>query len=383
MFPPIFNWRSLLAVVAIAIVLATIFYSDFLAKKIAAEEKQKVEQWVEAVKEVSNPANTQNILSGKILTENSKDIPMIAVSEKGEVLDHYNIDTSNTGNTVDFLKQQLEEFKSQNQPIIWKNPLDSTQTNLVYYGESPLLKQIRYFPLIQLLVAALFIIITLITITTRNKSTQNQVWAGMAKETAHQLGTPLSSLQGWVEMLKEQEGNEKIAAEMSKDVDRLKLVSDRFGKIGSTPQLEEANVVEQVQQMVAYIKRRSPEKVLFTVTADNDEEITALMNAPLFDWVIENLLKNALDAMEGKGRIDIDIKNETAQVVIDVTDTGKGISAKNIANVFKPGFTTKKRGWGLGLSLSKRIINQYHKGELFVKNSEPGKGTTFRIILKK
>lgn len=383
MFPTIFNWRSLLAVAAIAIVLATIFYSDFLAKKIAAEEKQKVEQWVEAVKEVSNPANTQNILSAKILTENSKDIPMIAVSEKGEVLDHYNIDTANTGNTGNFLKHQLEEFKSRNQPIVWKNPLDSTQTNLVYYGESSLLKQIRYFPLIQLLVAALFIIITLITITTRNKSTQNQVWAGMAKETAHQLGTPLSSLQGWVEMLKEQEGSEKIATEMSKDVDRLKLVSDRFGKIGSTPQLEEANVVEQVQQMVAYIKRRSPEKVLFTVNADKDEEITALMNAPLFDWVIENLLKNALDAMEGKGRIDVDIKNETAQVVIDVTDTGKGISAKNIANVFKPGFTTKKRGWGLGLSLSKRIINQYHKGELFVKNSEPGKGTTFRIILKK
>lgn len=383
MFPQIFNWRSLLTMIAIAIVSATIFYSNFLAKKIAAEEKQKVEQWVEAVKEVSNPANTQNILSGKILTENSKDIPMIAVSEKGDVLDHYNIDTSGTGNTDNFLQQQLEEFKSKNQPIIWKNPLDSTQTNLVYYGESSLLKQIRYFPLIQLLVAALFIIVTLITVTTRNKSTQNQVWAGMAKETAHQLGTPLSSLQGWVEMLKEQEGNEKIAAEMSKDVDRLKLVSDRFGKIGSTPQLEEANVVEQVEQMVAYIKRRSPEKVLFTVNAGRDEEITALMNAPLFDWVIENLLKNALDAMEGRGRIDIDIKNETAQVVIDVTDTGKGISAKNIANVFKPGFTTKKRGWGLGLSLSKRIINQYHKGELYVKSSEPGKGTTFRIILKK
>lgn len=383
MFPQIFNWRSLLTVIAIAIVLATIFYSNFLAKKIAAEEKQKVEQWVEAVKEVSNPNSTQNILSGKILTENSKDIPMIAVSEKGEVLDHYNIDTSNTGDTDKFLRQELESFKSQNQPIVWKNPLDSTQTNLVYYGESSLLKQIRYFPLIQLLVAALFIIVTLITVTTRNKSTQNQVWAGMAKETAHQLGTPLSSLQGWVEMLRETAGNEKIANEMSKDVDRLKLVSDRFGKIGSTPQLEEANVVEQVEQMVAYIKRRSPEKVLFTVNAGKEEEITALMNAPLFDWVIENLLKNALDAMEGKGRIDVDIKNETAQVVIDVTDTGKGISAKNIANVFKPGFTTKKRGWGLGLSLSKRIINQYHKGELFVKSSEPGKGTTFRVILKK
>lgn len=383
MFSQLFNWRSLLALIAIVIVSATIFYSDFLAKKIAAEEKQKVEQWVEAVKEVSNPSITQNILSGKILTENSKDIPMIAVTEKGEIWDHYNVDTSNTNNTENFLKHQLEEFKALNQPIIWKNPLDSTQNNLVYYGESALLKQIRYFPLIQLLVAALFIIITLITVSTRNKSTQNQVWAGMAKETAHQLGTPLSSLQGWVEMLKDDERNQKIANEMSKDVDRLKLVSDRFGKIGSTPQLEEANVVEQVQQMVAYIKRRSPEKVIFTMHTSGENDITALMNAPLFDWVIENLLKNALDAMDGKGSIDIHIKNETAQVLIDVKDTGKGISAKNISNVFKPGFTTKKRGWGLGLSLSKRIINQYHKGELFVKNSEPGKGTTFRIILKK
>ena len=383
MFPQLFNWRSLLALIAIVIVCATIFYSNFLAKKIAAEEKQKVEQWVEAVKEINNPASAQNILSSKILTENSKDIPMIAVTEKGEILDHYNIDTSNTSNTTNYLKHQLEEFKSLNQPIVWKNPFDSTQNNLVYYGESSLLKQIRYFPLIQLLVAALFIIITLITVTTRNKSTQNQVWAGMAKETAHQLGTPLSSLQGWVEMLKEEESSRKIAVEMSKDVDRLKLVSDRFGKIGSTPQLEEANVVEQVEQMVAYIKRRSPEKVVFSLNSNGETDITALMNAPLFDWVIENLLKNALDAMEGKGRIDIDIKNETAQVVIDVKDTGKGISAKNISNVFKPGFTTKKRGWGLGLSLSKRIINQYHKGELFVKSSEPGKGTTFRIILKK
>ncbi|RZK11065.1 MAG: HAMP domain-containing histidine kinase [Flavobacterium sp.] len=383
MFPHLFNWRSLLALIAIMIVSATIFYSNFLAKKIAAEEKQKIEQWVEAVNEVNNPASTQNTLSGKILTENNKDIPMIAVTEKGEILDHYNIDTFGTKDIDQLLKTQLEEFKAKSQPIVWKNPFDSTQRNLVYYGESSLLKQIRYFPLIQLFVVALFIIVTLITIGTRNKSTQNQVWAGMAKETAHQLGTPLSSLQGWVEMLKEKGGTEKIAVEMSKDVDRLKLVSDRFGKIGSTPQLEEANVVEQVEQMVAYIKRRSPEKVVFSLNAGGERDITALMNAPLFDWVIENLLKNALDAMEGKGRIDISIKNHTTQVTIDVADTGKGINPKNLANVFKPGFTTKKRGWGLGLSLSKRIINQYHKGELFVKNSEPGKGTTFRIILKK
>lgn len=383
MFSQIFNWRTVLALIAIAIVSATIFFSDFLSKKIAAEEKQKIEQWVEAVKEVSNPGSPQTILSGKILTENSKDIPMIAVTEKGAILDHYNIDTFSIAHKKDFLSRKLEEFKSRNAPIVWKNPLDSTQNNLVYYGESSLLKQIKYFPLIQLLVAGLFIIVTLIAVTTRNKSTQNQVWAGMAKETAHQLGTPLSSLQGWVELLRETKGTENIAMEMSKDVDRLKLVSDRFGKIGSTPQLEEANIVLQVEQMVAYIKRRSPDKVLFSVNTNNEGEINAMINTPLFDWVIENLLKNALDAMEGRGSIAIQIKDETAQVIVDVTDSGKGISQKNLSKVFKPGFTTKKRGWGLGLSLSKRIIEQYHKGDLFVKHSEPGKGTTFRIVLKR
>jgi len=182
--------------------------------------------------------------------------------------------------------------------------------------------------------------------------------------------------------MKEKEGTEKIAMEISKDVDRLKLVSDRFGKIGSTPQLELTDVVLQVTDMVSYIKRRAPEKVIFQVQ-HTEHEIPAMINAPLFDWVVENLLKNALDATEGKGTIGVDIKNESTQIVIDVSDSGKGISSKNIGNVFKPGFSTKKRGWGLGLSLSKRIIEQYHKGTLFVKQSEPGKGTTFRIILKK
>ncbi len=372
-----------MALSAIIIVSATIIYSNFLSKKIAAEEKQKIEQWVEAVKEINNSGTTQTILSGKILTENSEDIPMIAVSEKDSILDHYNIDTLKIAQHKDYLQNKLKEFKNLNEPIVWKNPFDSAQNNLVYFGESSLLKEIRYFPLIQLLVVALFIIVTLIAISTRNKSTQNQVWAGMAKETAHQLGTPLSSLQGWVEMLKEMEGTQNIAMEMSKDVDRLKLVSDRFGKIGSTPQLEEENIVLQVQNMVAYIKRRSPEKIIFSVKSGDESEIIAMMNAPLFDWVIENLLKNALDAMEGKGSIEVDIRDETSQVIVDITDSGKGISSKNISKVFTPGFTTKKRGWGLGLSLSKRIIEQYHKGELFVKNSEPGKGTTFRIVLKK
>ena len=364
MFPQLFNWRSGLAIIAITIISVSIFYSNFLAKKIALEEKQKIEQWVEAFKEVNNSNTNSTNLSGRILTENNRDIPMIAVTEKDSILDHYNLDSFKIANNSNYLLNKLREFKNLNAPIVWKNPYDLNQTNLVYYGESSLLKQIRYFPIVQLLVVALFIIITLITISTRNKSTQNQVWAGMAKETAHQLGTPLSSLQGWVEMLKEKDGNEKIGLEMSKDVERLKLVSDRFGKIGSTPHLEETDVLIHIRDMVAYIKRRATEKVIFSINTFEENEVMAMINAPLFDWVIENLLKNALDAMGGYGSITIDIKNETAQV-------------------FKPGFTTKKRGWGLGLSLSKRIIDQYHKGELFVKHSETGKGTTFRIVLKK
>lgn len=383
MFTQLLNWRTLLAFVAIAIVTGTVFYSNQLAKKIATEERLKIQQWVEALKDINNPETLPTNLSGLILVENSKNIPMIAVTEKDSILDHYNLDSTEIQTNKSYIRDQLEEFKKLHEPIEWRNPLDSLQTNRVFYGESTLLKQVRYYPIIQLVIVALFIVITLITISTRNKSTQNQVWAGMAKETAHQLGTPLSSLQGWVEILKESNGNEKIAAEMEKDVDRLKLVSDRFGKIGSTPQLEETNIVTQIENMVTYIKRRATDKVDFTINNNNEKEIIALINAPLFDWVIENLLKNALDAMEGKGNIIINIKNEATQILIDVTDTGKGISKQNITRVFKPGFTTKKRGWGLGLSLSKRIIEQYHKGDIFVKHSDPGKGTTFRIVLKK
>lgn len=384
MFAQLFNWRTTLAIIAMAIVTGTIFYSNFLAKKIAADEKQKIEQWLQAVKDINDTTITSiSPLASKIFTENNKDIPMITVTENDSILDHYNLDSARIASDKNYLQEKLGEFKRTYDPIVWKNPMNPKQNNLVYYGESLLLKQIRYFPIIQLLVASLFIIVTLITIGARNKSTQNQVWVGMAKETAHQLGTPISSLQGWVEMFKETRGNEKIAAEMSKDVERLKLVSDRFGKIGSPPQLEEHDILEQVNSMVAYIKRRSTDRVNFSVKSLSGQEIVAMISAPLFDWVMENLLKNALDALDGHGNIRVVLKNEPAQVIIDVSDTGKGISKKNISNVFKPGFTTKKRGWGLGLSLSKRIIEQYHKGELFVKHSELGKGTTFRIVLKK
>ena len=383
MFTQLFNWRTALGIVAIAIVSGTIFYSNYLAKKIAHDEREKVDVWVQSLKTRAVTTDQSSLDLTNIITSHNTDIPIIETDEmdnpSGEGL---NLDSNAIKNDTGYLRQTVQEFKQLHEELRIEISKDPLIMNKYYYGDSKLLKEVRYYPLIQLFIVALFILITLITISTRNKSTQNQVWAGMAKETAHQLGTPLSSLQGWIELLKEKDGNEKIIHEMAKDVDRLKLVSERFGKIGSTPQLEEMNLVTQIENMVAYIKRRAPEKVNFNLTkAEN--EVTGMINGPLFDWVIENLLKNALDAMEGKGNNNVIIKNEVAQIIIDITDTGKGISKQHFNKVFKPGFTTKKRGWGLGLSLSKRIIEHYHKGELFVKSSEPGKGTTFRIVLRK
>ncbi len=377
-----FNWRTVLALVAIGIVTGTIFYSNYLAAKIAKDERQKVEQWVEAGKFLINaPVDADTKLPSLIRNE-QKSIPIIETDEKDSVVSFINIDSTKAAADPGYVLSRLKLFKTQNNPIILEVSKEPLLYNKYYYGHSPLLLQVQYYPIVQLLIVALFIIITIFSLQARNKSTQNQVWAGMAKETAHQLGTPVTSLQGWVEMLKEAKGNEQIATEIEKDVRRLRLVSDRFGKIGSTPQLEEQNVVKQVEEMTEYIRKRATGKVQLAVKAQHRDMI-APISMPLFDWVIENLLKNALDAMDGKGSIIVDMKEEEQTIIIDVTDTGKGIASQNIGRVFKPGFTTKKRGWGLGLSLSKRIIEQYHKGQLFVKHSELGKGTTFRIVLKK
>ena len=379
----LFNWRTGLAIVAIAIVSGTIFYSQFLAHKIAKEERLKVEQWVEAGKLLmSDQSGVSDKLAGIIISEN-KTIPIIVTDEKGVILDHVNLDSASVKDDPQYVEKKMREFKSENGSVEWSNPSDSTERNIYYYGHTSLLNQVRYYPLVQLMIISLFIIITITALTSRYESVQNQVWAGMAKETAHQLGTPLSSLHGWVEMLKDNPDNEMMVQEMAKDVERLRLVSDRFGKIGSSPQLEPHDILSQVNSMVEYIRKRAPGKVRFSLDAHKSNVLIARISPPLFDWVIENLLKNALDAMEGKGDIKVDMQENDTKVIIDVSDTGKGIPKQYVKEVFKPGFTTKKRGWGLGLSLSKRIIEQYHKGQIFVRSSEQGKGTTFRIILRK
>lgn len=378
-----FNWKMVLTFAAISIVCGTIFYSNYLAKKIAKEERQRIEQWAEAVRTNSDPTVTETNLTGKILAENSVDVPILLLSEKDSLLDYRNLDSLKMLTDTNYFKQQLALLKQLHKPIIWNNPLDSTQINKVYYGESELLNQVRYYPIIQLILAALFIIILAIAQYNSYKSTQNQVWAGLAKETAHQLGTPVTSLQGWIEILRDTEGNEKIVTEIEKDVQRLLLITDRFGKIGSTPIVEEKNIVEQIKYMMNYIKKRAGAHVQFELNSKGEENILAMISPPLFDWVIENLLKNALDSMDGKGKILVTINDEVSKIIIDITDTGKGIAKTNIAKIFKPGFTTKKRGWGLGLTLTKRIIEQYHKGKISVLNSEINVGTTFRIVLAK
>ena len=376
-----FNWRTYLTVVAICIVSGTIFYSNYLGKKIAGEERQNVEAWVEAQKTILHASDNSSLnLAVKISSDNTT-IPIIETNEKDSITGNYvNLDSIAVRENKDYLRQQLKEFKRYNQPIILTLTKNPYTANKYYYGESTLLKEIKYYPIVQLLIVALFITVVVIAQRISFQSTQNQVWAGMAKETAHQLGTPVTSLQGWVEMLKETAGNESITPEIEKDVNRLLLITDRFGKIGSLPQLEKRNITEQVHTMIDYIKKRAGTHVAFSMHS-NPDPVVASISPPLFDWVIENLLKNALDAMEGKGSIHVVIESSGKYVILEVSDTGKGISKSNLHKVFKPGFTTKKRGWGLGLTLTRRIIEQYHKGQISIKYSEPGKGTTFRIII--
>ncbi len=383
MLPQWFNWKILLICIAIVLVSGTIFYSQYVAGKIAREERKNVEAWVEAQRTILNSSDSASInLATKISTENNQ-IPIIETNEKDSITGNYlNLDTLEVKGEKAYLKRKLEEFKRyRHQPIILVLKENPYTANQYYYGESDLLKEVKLYPIIQLIIVALFITIAIVALQTSYRSAQNQLWASMAKETAHQLGTPVSSLQGWLEILKEHEVNKSIVPEIAKDVNRLLLVTDRFGKIGSQPQFEMSNPAEQIHHMLEYMKKRTGGHVRITFDDQPIRELNTMLSPPLFDWVMENLIKNALDAIEGNGQISITASVNDGYLLIDVTDTGKGIAKNHLNDVFNPGFTTKKRGWGLGLSLSKRIIEQYHKGKLFVKWSEQGKGSTFRIIL--
>ncbi len=374
------NRKSILAFVALFIVSASLFYTSTLAEKLAQEEKKKVQNLADAIKTLNKPTSNQEetVLASFILTANNS-IPLIITTDKDVVIDFKNIDTTQSNNTGKLIREKLTEFKDMHPAIVadW-----GTGRNYVYYGETYLLTQLRYYPYVQIVIIFLFLMVVIFALSASYRSLQNQVWVGLSKETAHQLGTPLSSMEGWLELMRENDPDSEAAKEMQKDLDRLKLVADRFSKVGSEPKLQEENLAERLGEIVAYMQKRSPLKVTISLHL-KEQELPVNISGPLFDWVMENLIRNALDAMEGKGAIDITVTNHPQQVVIDVQDTGKGIPKYQVKKIFNPGFTTKKRGWGLGLSLSRRIIEKYHYSSIFVKHSEVGKGTTFRIVLRR
>jgi K+-sensing histidine kinase KdpD len=376
-----FRWSGFLFFIAILFVCATIFYSSYVASKIAIAERKYVSEWIEAQQTILSSKDSSNLNLATQISANNQDIPIIETNEKGIPTGNtLNLDTASIAADSLYLAKKLENFKDFcKTPIVLVISDSPYIANHYYYGPSKLLKEVEWYPFIQLLIIALFIFVAIGAIRTRYKNEQDKLWLGMAKETAHQLGTPVSSLQGWITLLKEKETKDPIVFEIEKDIERLQLISDRFGKIGSAPVLTRNNPFIEIERMVAYMKLRSSKQVVFE--CDLPEEALVMLSIPLFDWVLENLIKNALDATEGAGKITISASVQNKQVNILISDTGKGMDSQTANKIFEPGYTTKKRGWGLGLPLSKRIMESYHHGKLFVKYTEPEKGTTFCLQL--
>lgn len=377
------TWRLLLIAGALIIVAASLWYTNHLAKDIAHGEQKKVELWANAYKNLNQADDNTDIGFLFEVIKNNQSVPVILTNETNEILAWRNLDSAKANNDPSFLPQKLREMKKGKAPLqieVFKGTY-----NYIYYEDSFLLTQLRYYPFVQLGIIGLFLFVAYLSFSTVKSAEQNQVWVGMAKETAHQLGTPISSLVAWVEYLKdylpEDTSKEEILAEMGKDVGRLELIADRFSKIGSKPKLENIQLLEPLEKTFHYIKRRSSSRVEFKMEVP--EHLYVKINAPLFEWVLENLLKNALDAMDGSGKIEMQAYEEDKYIAVEVKDSGKGIPSSQFKTVFQPGFSTKKRGWGLGLTLTKRIVEQYHGGKIFVKSSEVNKGTTFKIELPK
>jgi signal transduction histidine kinase len=387
-------WNYILLAFAVVITAGSLFYTSYLVKHIEQSERTRAQIWALSMKQVIS-ADDNDFLPYVFAVRDSSIVPAIVTDKTGDLKYSRGLDTTKTFIDIPpdvndknakkydpgYFKSELEIMKSQHEPIKILLPRGYW---LIYYKDSELLSELRVFPYVQLSVIAIFLLMAYTAFNSSRKSEQNQVWVGLAKETAHQLGTPISSLMAWIELIKEKFSAEEdpLVAEMENDIKRLEIVADRFSKIGSKPKLEEHSVYDAVNDFVDYFKIRVSANISFAVTGNTD--VTAGLNIPLFDWVIENLLKNAVNAIEGKGSITVNISTNKVrdQIFIDVTDTGKGIPRSKFATVFQPGYTTRKRGWGLGLSLTKRIIDNYHDGHILVRDSELGKGTTFRIMLK-
>lgn len=382
--------KIFLVITAVIIAAASLVVSHYLVRDLATEERGKMEVWAEAMRSLNEADETTDLnLVLKVIDENNT-IPVIVTDEKGEIQTYRNVtlDGDNIADSLAMASRLAENWKKAGRVIRinLENNEEATEKSPkeiyldVVYDESLMLVRLELYPYVQLGIVLVFVVIAIFALLTSKKAEQNKVWVGLSKETAHQLGTPISSLMAWTEILHANYPDDDLIMEMDKDVKRLQLIAERFSKIGSLPEPVDTPVSDMLQHVIDYMGRRTSQKVqLIDEFSQCDAHV--MVNSSLFEWVLENLCKNAVDAMEGEGTITIKASTEQYKVIIDVKDTGKGIEKKNIKNVFRPGYTTKKRGWGLGLSLAKRIVEEYHKGKIFVLRSEIGVGTTFRILL--
>ena len=373
------RWKQILLLSAVLIGVGSLTYTSRLVRQIETTERQKMEIWAEAVRIVSSADLETELAFPFSVIENNTHIPVILTDAEGEIIRYNNLDTLKAENP-EYLYRQLQHAREENDSLVIELGPDNYQ--LLFYRDSILLRRMIFFPYVQLGVIILFILVSYIAFSVSRKAEQNEVWTGLSKETAHQLGTPISSLIAWMELLEHTDLDRSTIVEMKKDTSRLEKITDRFSKIGSQPALKETNLTEILKESLDYIKNRGPKTIDYLLDLPS-KPILISLNDTLFEWVIENLLKNATDAVEGKGRVILHAADVENSVIVDVEDSGKGIAKSRFRTVFKPGYTTKKRGWGLGLSLSKRIIETYHNGRIFVFSSAPNDSTIIRIMLKK
>lgn len=382
------NVKVVLTLAAVVIAAASLVVSHFLIRDLQRQERNNMEVWAEAMRSLSHADETTDLnLVLKVINGNNF-IPVVVLDELGGITTYRNLplDEKTAADSLQALQRIVQSMKAAGRVINMELSTDISGESrkqehiYIYYDESAILKRLASYPYVQLGVVGLFVLMAGYALLSSKRAEQNKVWVGLSRETAHQLGTPISSLMAWTEMLRETYPDDELLPEMSNDVKRLELIAERFSKIGSQPELREVNLQEVIRNVVDYISRRASDKVNLTCSFPDDCTKVRIC-PPLFEWVIENLCKNAIDAMAGEGSITIYVYHHGPHIAIDVADTGKGISKKHFRTVFRPGFTTKKRGWGLGLSLAKRIIEEYHGGRIFVKESDPGRGTTFCILL--
>ena len=376
------NWLSnnlytFILTILLVIVVLSVSFTTRLANKFAEEEYRKIELWAEATRQLIMADEDDNIDLILSVMEGNTTIPVYMVDSAHQLLLSRNVQEPKH-NKEEFYKQRINDLRQSQEPIVVQ--VNEEVTQYIYYEDSTLLRRLYWFPYVQLAVIIAFIAIAVIALIMAQRSEQNSLWVGLSKETAHQLGTPISSLNAWNELLKATYPNDTLLPQMDEDIRRLQMIAERFSKIGSQPTLDQQAILPIVQSAMEYMRMRTSNKITYTLQAESDCQV--LVCKPLFEWVIENLCKNAIDSMEGKGDIMLSLIIQENKVHLDITDTGKGIDRRHFKTIFKPGYTSKKRGWGLGLSLAKRIIEDYHRGKLFVKQSQIGVGSTFRITLE-